>query len=65
MSSTPKIPYPHDFQIDVEADRLAVRRELALKQLDPADVIATVEDALSQEPDPRRHPLYGLVTHRL
>jgi hypothetical protein len=37
------------------------RRRLALKALDPGDVIATVESRLSAEADPAQHPLYGLV----
>jgi hypothetical protein len=59
------IPYPYDFQIDTEADRLEGRHQLALKALDAGDVIAVVEDMLAAEPDPRRHPIYPVVAYYL
>jgi hypothetical protein len=55
------IPYPPDFDIDTEADRVEVRRQLIGRQLDPGDVIATLEDTLAQVADPAQHPLYPLV----
>ena len=59
--STRHLPYPHDFDIDHTAALHEERRRRALTALDVGDVIATVEDALAQEPDPRQHPLFPLV----
>jgi hypothetical protein len=53
------IPYPLPF--DHAAAHHEERRRRALNALDPGDVIATVEDLLAQEADPRQHPLFGLV----
>jgi hypothetical protein len=48
-------------QIDYHADVQAQRVARAKKLIDPGDVIAVVESRLSQEADPKAHPLYNLV----
>jgi hypothetical protein len=61
MSSTPHIPYPRNFDQNLDEERLDARRQLALRAIDAGDVIAVVEDMLASEPDPRRHPLYAVA----
>jgi hypothetical protein len=56
------IHVPSPDEIDYHADLAWQRRQRALKSLDVGDVIATVEDALAGEPDPRQHPLFPLVS---
>jgi hypothetical protein len=52
---------PEPSQIDYHADAQARRVERARKLIDPGDVIAVVESRLSQEADPKAHPLYTMV----
>jgi hypothetical protein len=63
--STRHLPYPPDFEIDHAAAHQEERRRRALQSLDVGDVIATVEDALAQEPDPQQHPLFPVVNRLL
>jgi len=59
------LPYPPDFQIDYHADLQAQRVERAFAQLDPGDVLATVEAQLAQESDPAKNPLFPLINFLL
>jgi hypothetical protein len=63
--STRHLPYPADFEVDPAAARHEERRRLALRALDVGDVLAQVDDLLASEPDPTKHPCYGLVTFLL
>jgi hypothetical protein len=63
--STRHIPYPHDFDIDHAAAHHEERRRLALTALDVGDVLAQVDDLVASEPDPTKHPCYGLVAFLL
>jgi hypothetical protein len=56
---------PEPSQIDYHADRQAQRVERALKLIDPGDVLSIIDSRLAQEPDPRAHPLYGMVCWHL
>jgi hypothetical protein len=49
----------------VQAECNEERYERALKALSPGDVLATVDDMVSQILDAHDHPLYGLVVHCL
>jgi hypothetical protein len=55
------LPYPPDFEINYHAAIHEERRRRALQSLDVGDVIATVEDALAQQADPKAHPLFPVV----
>jgi len=55
------IPYPPDFQIDYHHDLCQQRREAAIKSLAVGDVLSQIDDLISQEPDPAKHPLYPMV----
>src|SRR5262245_11361806 len=55
------IPYPRDFDEDPTAAHHEERRRRAVRQLDPGDVIATIEDLVAQIADSQQHPLYHLV----
>jgi hypothetical protein len=59
--STYNINVPAPDEHDYHADLCQQRRRRALQSLDVGDVIATVEDALAQEPDPKAHPLFPVV----
>jgi hypothetical protein len=59
--STRHLPYPPDFDIDHAAAHHEERCRRALQSLDVGDVLAPVDDLLAQEPDPTKHPCYGLV----
>jgi hypothetical protein len=59
--STRHLPYPHNFEIDHAAAHHEERRRRALKAIDVGAVIVTVEDLLASEPDPAKHPLFGLA----
>jgi hypothetical protein len=56
---------PDDFDIDYHADLQWQRQQMALKSLEPGDVLAEVDDLLAAEPDPAHHPLYSLAAHAL
>jgi hypothetical protein len=55
------IHYPEDFDVDYHADLQWQRQQMALKSLEPGDVLAAVDDLLASEPDPERHPFYSLA----
>jgi hypothetical protein len=57
--SSPYTPEPS--QIDYHADVQAQRVARAKKQIDPGDVLAIIDARIAAEPDPKAHPLYGLV----
>jgi hypothetical protein len=59
------LPYPVDHDIDTQAELNAERYEQALKRLSPSDVLATVDDLVSQIVRAHDHPLYTLVVHCL
>ena len=59
------IHYPDDFDIDYHADRQWQRQQMALKTLEPGDVLAEVDDLIAAEPDLEKHPLYSLAAHAL
>jgi hypothetical protein len=59
------IPYPLNIDQNLEEERYAQREALAVKMLDPGDVIAEVESLVAQIIDPEHHPLYGVVAYYL
>jgi hypothetical protein len=58
-------PYPVSHDIDTQAELNAERYEHALRALSPSDVLATVDDLVSQIVNAHDHPLHALVVHRL
>jgi hypothetical protein len=50
-------PDAHDYH----AALCQQRRRRALQSLDVGDVLAQIDDLISQEVDPKAHPLYGLA----
>jgi len=63
--STRHLPYPSDFDIDHAAAHHEERRRRALNALEVGDVLAQVDDLIASEPDPQKHPCYGLVAFLL
>jgi hypothetical protein len=59
------IPYPRNFDQNLDEEVWAARYEAVVKQLDPGDVIAEVEDQVAQIVAPKAHPLYGVVAYYL
>ena len=59
------LPYPVSHDIDAQAELNAERYEHALKALSPSDVLATVDDLVSQIVNAQDHPLHALVEHCL
>jgi hypothetical protein len=59
------LPYPVGHDIDIQAELNAERYEYALKSLSPSDILATVDDMVSQIVNAHDHPLYALVAHCL
>jgi hypothetical protein len=59
------LPYPVGHDIATQAECNEERYARALKALSPSDVLATVDDLVSQILDAHDHPLYGLVVHCL
>jgi hypothetical protein len=59
------IPYPLNINQNLEEERDAQREALAVKMLDPGDVIAEVESLVARIIDPEHHPLYGVVAYYL
>lgn len=59
------ISYPISHDIDTQAELDQERYEHALKALSASDILATVDDLVSQIPDAHDHPLYALVAHCL
>jgi hypothetical protein len=52
---------PEPSQIDYHADVQAQRVARAKALIDPGDVLAIIDRRIANEPDPKAHPLYGLV----
>jgi len=52
---------PEPSQIDYHADVQAQRVQRAMKLIDPGDVLAVIDRRIAEAPDPKAHPLYGLV----
>jgi hypothetical protein len=50
---------------DLEAEIADERYRRALKRVTVSDVLATVDDMITSEPDMRKHPLYTLAKHVL
>jgi hypothetical protein len=63
--STRHIPYPPDFEVNHAAAHHEERRQRALRALDVGDVLAHTDDLVASEPDPTKHPCYGLVAFLL
>jgi hypothetical protein len=59
--STHQIPYPRDIDVNYHADREQQRVERARKLIDPGDVLSIIDSRIAEEPDPKAHPLYGMV----
>jgi hypothetical protein len=59
------ISYPFSHDIDTRAELDQERYQHALKALSASDVLAAVDDLVSQIPDAHDHPLYTLVAHCL
>jgi hypothetical protein len=59
------IPYPSDFQIDVQSAHEEERRRRALKTLTVSDVLSELDDLIADEPDASKHPCHGLVAFLL
>jgi hypothetical protein len=52
---------PEPSQIDYHSEIQERRVARAKKLIDPGDVLSILDSRLAQEPDPRAHPLFGLV----
>jgi hypothetical protein len=52
-------------QIDYHAEVQAQRVERARKLIDPSDVLSVIDDLISQEVDPTKHPCYPMVAWML
>ena len=63
--STRYIPEPSDFTVNHSAAIHEERRRRALTALEVGDVLAQVDDLIAREPDPQKHPCYGLVAFLL
>ena len=63
--STHHLPYPSDFEVNHDASHNEDRRRQALQSIDVGDVLAQVDDLIASEPDPTKHPCYGLVAFLL
>jgi hypothetical protein len=55
------ITVPAPDEINYHEARQAQRVAAALKRIDPGDVLAIIDARIAAEPDPKAHPLYGLV----
>ena len=55
------IDVPSPDEINDHQARQDQRVAWALKQIDPGDVLAVIDDRMAQEPDLTKHPLYGMV----
>lgn len=65
MSSHIVDPAEQDYHADRELELQHQRYEQALGRLTVSDILATVDDMVTSEPDMRRHPLVHLVRHAL
>jgi hypothetical protein len=59
--STYDINVPAPDEINYHEARQAQRVQAGLKRIDPGDVLAVIDRRIADEPDPKAHPLYGLV----
>jgi hypothetical protein len=59
------IPYPRNFDQNLDEARHERRYAMAVQRLDPGDVIAAVESAVAAIADPKAYPLYGVVASYL
>jgi hypothetical protein len=59
------IPYPRNFDDNLDEAHHERRYALAVKQLDPGDVIAEVESQVAQITDPAQHPLADIISYYL
>jgi hypothetical protein len=55
------INVPSPDEINYHESQQAQRVAAALKRIDPGDVLAIIDARIAAEPDPKAHPLYGLV----
>jgi hypothetical protein len=63
--STRHVPYASEFEMDYAAAHQEERRRRALKSLEVGDVLAQIDDLISQEPDPAKHPCFAMVAWML
>jgi hypothetical protein len=63
MYNNIEIPSPdeHNYHEAIQAQRV----ERALKQIDPGDVLSSIDAKIASEADPKAHPLYQLVCWHL
>jgi hypothetical protein len=59
--STYGINVPSPDEINYHEAQQAQRVQRAKHLIDPGDVLSILESRIAQEPDPKAHPLYGLV----
>jgi hypothetical protein len=57
------IPYPPNFNQDLDEERHEQRYAMAVRQLGAGDVIAEMESLVPEIADPAAHPLFGIVTY--
>jgi hypothetical protein len=55
------INVPSPDEINYHEARQVQRVQAAKKRIEPGDVLAVIDRRLAEEPDPTKHPLYGLV----
>jgi hypothetical protein len=58
---TQPITVPSLDEINYHEACQAQRVQAALQQIDPGDVLAVIDAGIAAEPDPTKHPLYGMV----
>jgi hypothetical protein len=52
---------PEPSQIDYHSEIQQHRREAAIKSLAVGDVLSVIDDLISQEPAPEKHPCFAMV----
>jgi hypothetical protein len=65
MPSNIVLPDDPSYHDDLAAELANERYDRALKRITVSDVLATVDDMVTSEPDMRKHPLYTLAKHVL
>jgi hypothetical protein len=55
------INVPSPDEINYHEARQTQRVQAALQRIDPADVLAVIDDRIAAESDPKAHPLYTMV----
>jgi hypothetical protein len=63
--STYGIDLPSPSEHDYHHDLCQQRREAAIKSLAVGDVLSQIDDLISQEPDPTKHPCFAMVAWML